>query len=133
MRNAPTICITDDHDVFHGNIWGEGGEAWDMETGGQSKAGYKQPAGMVNVVHNTHASHHPDLYDDTPMKQDISVYYGDMVYGRVSFAILGDRMWKSGPERVDTGSGRADHVYDPTWATWALDVPGLNLLGESQV
>jgi hypothetical protein len=132
MRNAPTICITDDHDVFHGNIWGEGGEAWDMETGGQSKAGYKQPAGMVNVVHTTHASHHPDVYDTTLMKQGISVYYGDMVYGRVSFAILGDRMWKSGPERVDTGSGRADHVYDPTWDTSALDVPGLELLGERQ-
>ncbi len=21
MRNAPTICIPDDHDVFHGNLW----------------------------------------------------------------------------------------------------------------
>ncbi|MGB0153417.1 MAG: alkaline phosphatase D family protein [Verrucomicrobiales bacterium] len=132
MRDRPTICVTDDHDVFHGNIWGEGGEAWDTETPGQSKAGYKQPPGMVNVVHTTHASHHPDLYDDTPMKQDISVYYGDMVYGGVSFAILGDRMWKSGPERVDTGTGRADHVYDPTWDTIALDVPGLDLLGDRQ-
>lgn len=132
MRDRPTICVTDDHDVFHGNIWGEGGEAWDTETPGQSKAGYKQPPGMVNVVHTTHASHHPDLYDDTSMKQDISVYYGDMVYGGVSFAILGDRMWKSGPERVDTGTGRADHVYDPTWDTIALDVPGLDLLGDRQ-
>ena len=22
MRNAPTLCIPDDHDVFQGNIWG---------------------------------------------------------------------------------------------------------------
>ncbi|MEM6915055.1 MAG: alkaline phosphatase D family protein [Verrucomicrobiota bacterium] len=132
MRNAPTICVTDDHDVFHGNIWGEGGVAWDTGLPGASRAGYKQPPGMVNVVHTTHAAHHPDLYDATPMKRDISVYYGDMVYGGVSFAILGDRQWKSGPERVDTGTGRADHVYDPTWDTAALDAPGLELLGERQ-
>ncbi|MEM9282544.1 MAG: alkaline phosphatase D family protein [Verrucomicrobiota bacterium] len=132
MRDRPTICVTDDHDVFHGNIWGEGGEAFDTETPGNSKAGYKQPPGMVNVVHTTHASHHPDFYDPTPMKRDISVYYGDMVYGGVSFAILGDRQWKSGPERVDTGTGRADHVYDPEWDTQALDADGLELLGERQ-
>jgi hypothetical protein len=132
MRDRPTICLTDDHDVFHGNIWGDGGSAFDTETPGVSKSGYRQPPGMVNVVHTTHASHHPDLYDNTPMKQDIRVYYGDMVYGGVSFAILGDRQWKSGPERVDTGTGRADHVYDPTWDTAALDVPGLELLGERQ-
>ena len=132
MRDRPTICLTDDHDVFHGNIWGDGGSAFDTETPGVSKSGYRQPPGMVNVVHTTHASHHPDLYDNTPMKQDIRVYYGDMVYGGVSFAILGDRQWKSGPERVDTGTGRADHVYDPTWDTAALDVSGLELLGERQ-
>ena len=27
MKNAPTICLPDDHDVFHGNIWGESGAA----------------------------------------------------------------------------------------------------------
>ncbi len=132
MRNAPTICITDDHDVFHGNIWGEAGKAQDTETPGVSKGGYKQPPSMVNVVHTVHVSHHPDFYDPTPVKQDISVYYGDMVYGGVSFAILADRQWKSGPEKVDTGSGRADHVYDATWDTAALDVPGLDFLGERQ-
>ena len=24
MRDVPTICTPDDHDVFHGNLWGEG-------------------------------------------------------------------------------------------------------------
>ena len=53
-----------------------------------SKGGYREPARMVNVVHKTCAGHHPDYFDATPVKQDISVYYGDMVYGGVSFAIL---------------------------------------------
>jgi hypothetical protein len=133
MRNAPTILITDDHDVFHGNIWGAGGIPM-LGTNGatDSFAGYIQPAEMVNVVHLTHTAHHPDFFNPEPIKQDISVYYGDMVYGGVGFAILADRMWKSGPEEVDTGDGRPDHLSDPTIDTRGLDKPGLVLLGERQ-
>ncbi len=133
MRDRPTICIPDDHDVFQGNIWGEGGAAMDVDAGGaSSNGGYREPARMVNVVHKTNAGHHPDYYDPTPVKQGISVYYGDLVYGDVSFAILGDRQFKSGPQRVDTGSGRADHVKAPDLDTSKLDKPGLVLLGERQ-
>ena len=135
MRHAPTICIPDDHDVFQGNIWGEGGAAMSItaaDPGASSKGGYIEPARMVNAVHRTNVSHHPDPYDPTPSKQDISVYYGDMVYGGVSFAILADRQWKSGPERVKTGGPRADHVTDPNFDTRTLDQPGLVLLGERQ-
>ena len=63
MRDRPTICIPDDHDVFHGNIWGEGGAA--MEAGAKqtsSYGGYRQPVRMVNVVHKTNAAHHPDYF-----------------------------------------------------------------------
>jgi phosphodiesterase/alkaline phosphatase D-like protein len=133
MKNAPTICIPDDHDVFQGNIWGEAGAAMkEQDKGASSKGGYREPARMVNVVHMTNCSHHPDFYDPQPVEQDISVYFGDMVYGGVSFAILGDRQWKSGPERVETGSGRADHVRDKNFDTSVLDKPGLVLLGERQ-
>ncbi|QDT95431.1 alkaline phosphatase D family protein [Gimesia aquarii] len=131
MRDRPTVCIPDDHDVFQGNIWGEGGMKM-TEGSTSSKGGYREPARMVNVVHKTCAGHHPDYYDPTPCKQNISVYYGDMVYGGVSFAILGDRQFKSGPERVETGSGRADHVSDPNFDTSKLDKPGLELLGDRQ-
>lgn len=133
MRNAPTLCLPDDHDVFQGNIWGEGGKKMDTGDGGaSSKGGYIEPAAMVNVVHKSTVAHHPDAYDPTPVLQDISVYYGDMVYGGVSFAIIADRQWKSGPEKVDTGSGRADHVMDKDFDCLALDKPGLVLLGERQ-
>jgi phosphodiesterase/alkaline phosphatase D-like protein len=135
MRHAPTICLPDDHDVFQGNIWGEGGAKMSItaaDPGASSKGGYIEPARMVNAVHRTNVSHHPDPFDPTPSKQDISVYYGDMVYGGVSFAILADRQWKSGPERVKTGGPRADHVTDPDFDTRTLDQPGLVLLGERQ-
>ncbi len=133
MRNCPTICLADDHDVFQGNIWGEGGKPMQIDDGGaSSNGGYIEPARMVNVVHITNTAHHPDYYDPTPVEQGISVYYGDMVYGGVGFAIIADRQFKSGPQHVDTGGGRADHVVDPNFDTGNLDQPGLSLLGQRQ-
>ena len=133
MRNAPTILITDDHDVFHGNLWGDGGiEMPDKTRGTSSYVGYIQPVEMVNVVHLTHTAHHPDFFNPEPIAQGMSVYYGDMVYGGVGFAILSDRKWKSGPHEVDAGGGRPDHVSDPHIDTRAMDKPGLELLGERQ-
>ena len=133
MRNAPTLCLPDDHDVFQGNVWGEGGKKMDVgDSGASSKGGYLEPARMVLAVHKTNVAHHPDAFDPTPVQQGISVYYGDMVYGGVSFAIIADRQWKSGPERVDTGGGRADHVPNPQFDTLTLDKPGLVLLGVRQ-
>lgn len=132
MADRPTVCIPDDHDVFQGNIWGEGGAA--MPEGGNTSTdgGYIEPVRMVQVVHRVNTAHHPKLFDPTPVKQGMSVYYGDMVYGRVSFAIIGDRQFKSAPGRVNTGEGRADHVTSPEIDVEALDKPGLELLGERQ-
>jgi len=134
MRHAPTICLPDDHDVFQGNIWGEGGAPMQGEAdGASSKGGYAQPARMVNVVHRTNCSHHPDFASPKPCLQDISVYYGDMVYGSISFAIIADRQWKSGPEKAgNPTNGRIDHVTDPKADVAAFDKPGLVLLGERQ-
>jgi len=133
MKDRPTLCLPDDHDVFQGNIWGEGGVPMkDIEGGASSKGGYREPARMVNVVHKTNTAHHPDPYETEPCEQDISVYYGEVLYGGVGFAVLGDRQWKSGPERVETGLGRADHVVDPDFDTTTLDLDGLDLLGERQ-
>ncbi len=132
MRNAPTLCLPDDHDVFHGNLWGEGGMK--MREGGNTSTdgGYIEPAKMINVVHKTNVAHHPDAYDPSPSLQSISVYYGELVYGGVGFAIVADRQWKSGPQHVQTGAGRGDHVEEADFDTSVLDKPGLVLLGERQ-
>jgi len=132
MRDRVTVCLPDDHDVYQGNLWGEGGR----DCGGiknHASGGYAQPVRMVNAVHRTQTSHHPDLFDPTPIERGISVYYGDMVYGRISFAILADRQFKSGPEgKVNTWEGRPDHVKSPNVDVISLDKPGLKLLGDRQ-
>lgn len=102
FRNRPVVIIPDDHDVFHGNLWGEGGKRANTELGwgynAQDDGGYKEPPDFVNMVHRTQTGHLPDPYDPTPVLNDISVYYTDMIYGDVSFAIIADRQWKSAPK-----------------------------------
>jgi phosphodiesterase/alkaline phosphatase D-like protein len=130
-RDRPSISIPDDHDVYQGNNWGEGGAP---QTTTQEAGGYNMPGPWVNVVHQTNTSHHPDPWDATPCKQGISVYSGPLVYGRVSFAILADRQFKSGPEgKVPSTGSRGDHVVDPNWDPKTADVPGLQLLGPGQM
>lgn len=132
MRDRPTLCTPDDHDVFQGNLWGNGGNPVPMAQ--HDAGGYAEPARMVQVVHRTNTSHHPDFFDPTPIEQGISVYYGDMVYGRVSFAVVSDRMFKSGPRgTVADWPGRPDHVKDKSYDVSKLDKPGLELLGDRQL
>lgn len=132
LKDRPSVMLPDDHDVYQGNIWGNGGNATTMAE--HQRGGYAQSADFVNVVHRTQTGHHPDAFDPTPMKQNISVYYGDMVYGRVSFAIIADRMFKSGPKgTVATWKGRPDHMNDKTVDVKSLDKPGLSLLGDRQL
>lgn len=101
MRDRPTVAIPDDHDVYHGNIWGHGGKKAEGPWRPQSdNGGYIMDARFVNAVHNTQVSHLPDPFDPTPIEQDISVYYTNLTYGDISFAVVADRMWKSAPRLV---------------------------------
>lgn len=130
-RDRPSISIPDDHDVYQGNIWGESGAP---RRGTQEMGGYDLPGAWVNVVHRTQTSHHPDPADPAAVTQGISVYFGSLTYGRISFAILADRQFKSAPEgKVPPTGGRGDHVRDPKFDPKTADLPGLQLLGERQM
>jgi len=136
MRDRPTITIPDDHDVFQGNLWGNGGNNIDFDTFRQfsgTSGGYVEPFEMVQAVHTTQCSHLPDCYDNTLMKQGISPYHTELVYGRISFAIVGDRMYKSGPKQVASWEGRKDHIQDPEFDLAKIDPPGLKMLGDQQI
>ena len=133
MRDRPSICLLDDHDVYHGNIWGEGGkqvDRWELHNNG----GYFMPPEWVNAVQRMQTAHLPDPHDPMPVKNDISVYYTDMVYGRVSFALLEDRKWKTGPDGfVPPNPGRPDWIEDPAFDPASVDLPGAKLLGDRQL
>lgn len=102
-RDRPVVIIPDDHDVFHGNLWGEAGKLANIELGygyaSQDDGGYKERPDFVNMVHRTQTGHLPDPVDSAPVLNDISVYFTNMNYRGVSFAILADRQWKSAPKK----------------------------------
>ena len=94
-RNTPAILLVDDHDVYHGNVWGNGGRP--APEGDQNRGGYRCTAEFVDVVQRTQCGHNPDAYDPTPVEQGIGVYYGAFRFGGVSFAVLEDRKFKTAP------------------------------------
>jgi alkaline phosphatase D len=104
FRHIPCAFIPDDHDVYHGNIWGEGGKAADISQAwgypAQDSGGYKMPPEWVNMVQKSQTSHLPDAFDPTPVKRGIGVYYTNWNYGGISFAIIEDRKFKSSPLNI---------------------------------
>ena len=138
LRERPSVSIPDDHDVYHGNIWGAGGKATAKEGSGsvrQDSGGYKMPPEWVNMVERTQTSHLPDPFDPTPVKQGIGVYYCEMNYAGISFAIIEDRKFKSAPKALIPKA--------EVWNGWPQnkefaaaeegDVPEADLLGERQL
>ena len=137
-RRLPSVSIPDDHDVYHGNVWGAGGIATPAGLGGaaaQDAGGYKMPAEFVRMVERTQTSHLPDPPDPAPVAQDIGVYFTDILYGGVSFAVLEDRKFKSAPGPILPEAGVVNG-----WAQNAAfdakresDAPGAMLLGDRQL
>ncbi len=133
MKDRPTVCLVDDHDVGHGNLWGEGGKA-SAGTKGATDGGYMYPAEFVKMVERQQCWSLPDPFDPTPIKQGIGVYYTDVNVGGVSFALLEDRKFKSAPlGNIPLMGRRPDHIKDPNYDRDAVDLEGLELLGERQL
>ena len=139
FRHIPAAMIPDDHDVYHGNIWGEGGLAAPTDQGwgydAQDQGGFKMPPSWVNMVQRCQTSHLPDAHDPTPVAQGIGVYYTHWNYAGVSFAVLEDRKFKSAPGNVLPAAAEAVNGF----ATGAgfdhrahRNHPGARLLGERQ-
>lgn len=133
VRNVPSITVPDDHDVYQGNFWAQGGRA--APKGNWNLGGYMHPGEFVAQVHRTQTSHLPDAADPDCLEQNIPAYFCDWNWGGMSFAILGDRLFKSGPEGKglpESKTKRPDHYNNPEFDTRTLDLPTLELLGKPQ-
>ncbi|WP_010521582.1 metallophosphoesterase family protein [Aquimarina agarivorans] len=132
IRNTPTICLPDDHDIGQANLWGAGGKKGTARNG--ESGGYYMPVEYVKEVERAQTSHLPDPYDPTPIEQGIGVYYTDLKWGSISFAILEDRKFKNGLE----GFVKDEKKYFPKVTAANIDdrpfnVKGTTLLGERQL
>ncbi|MEM1359762.1 MAG: hypothetical protein AAGF89_16275, partial [Bacteroidota bacterium] len=123
IKNTPTVTIPDDHDVGQGNIWGDGGRKSSNRDG--NNGGYYMPVPYIKEVERAQTSHLPDPFDPRPIEQGIGVYYTDYTWGGISFAIIEDRKFKSGPGRVLKKRSYAD--------TREMNVPEASLLGDRQL
>lgn len=131
VKDTPCICLPDDHDVFHPNLWG-----WDGRTspdGNWNNGGYVMSPGFVNMVERTQVSHLPDPYDSTPVHQGIGVYYAPMNLGGISFAIIEDRKFKSPNTIITTADIWDGHIQNSRYDPGKADVDGAQLLGERQL
>ncbi len=149
MRDIPCVCLLDDHDVFHGNLWGAGGKragrladdkelpaeyGGDKESWSQDQGGYKMPAEWVNMAERTQTSHLPDPFDPTPVKQGIGVYYCELKYGQVSFAVIEDRKFKSSATPLIPDAKIVNGFFhNPNFDPKNTDVTGAELLGQRQL
>ncbi|MHC4207820.1 MAG: metallophosphoesterase family protein [Planctomycetota bacterium] len=135
IRNIPTVTIPDDHDVGQANLWGQGGRVSSVRAG--HDGGYAAPVEYVKEVERAQTSHLPDPFDPTPIERGIGVYYTNLTIGRVSFAIIEDRKFKTGPAGLLPDKGwrpdRPDHISKPGYDPIGLDVPEARLLGERQL
>ena len=98
IRNTPTVCLPDDHDIGQGNLWGSGGKRARTRNG--QSGGYYMPVEYVQEVERAQTSHLPDAFDPTPIENGIGVYYTALTWGGISFAIIEDRKFKTGPLEV---------------------------------
>ena len=132
IKDRPTVCIPDDHDVGQANLWGENGKVSKLPGG--ADGGYIMPPDYVNRVQRAQTSNLPDPYDATPIRQGITVYYTSLKVGGIDFAILEDRKWKTGPAGLIPKQGpRPDHITSPDYDPQAIDVPEARLLGDRQL
>ncbi len=132
MRDRPTICIPDDHDVGHGNLWGADGKQSTIP--GDADGGYRYAVSYVNQVQRQQSWHLPDAVDPAPVERGITVYFTRMRVGGIDFAILEDRKFKTGPAgKIPQMGPRPDHINDEKYDPKSIDLPGLQLLGERQM
>ncbi len=132
FRTRPCVTIPDDHDIGQGNIWGEYGKKASSSAG--NDGGYFYHPEYVKMVERCQTAHLPDPFNATPIKQGIGVYYTQLIWGGVDFAIIEDRKFKSGPNgKIPQQGPRPDHIRNPEYNPKDIDLEGLELLGKRQL
>ena len=139
LRDRPSIMITDDHDVYANDLWGNGGLRM---TGSRTSGGYPMHPKWVNAVERTQTWHLPDAAAPGPWGDGIVAYFTSLDYAGVSFAILEDRKFKSPPSEVlaeaipDPRTKKPNRtlevIMDPAFDASKLDREDLHLLGTDQ-
>jgi alkaline phosphatase D len=150
-REIPCVCLADDHDVYHGNLWGAGGrravypeiqqqvgseriEPAILQQRAQDSGGYLMEARWVQLVYETQSSHLPVWPDAGVIWDNVPACFGHLLVGGVSFALLEDRKFKSAPvDFLPDAEILNGWPLNKDWdSAKSSDAPGAQLLGEGQ-
>ncbi|OYX25573.1 MAG: hypothetical protein B7Z06_07060 [Flavobacteriales bacterium 32-35-8] len=139
FQHVPVINLPDDHDVFQGNLFGANGIEFPKASADKryprDYGGYMMPPDWVNLAMTTQTSHMPDPYDSTPIERGIHVFYSNWDYGGISFGIVEDRKFKSGPAAVlpHEAEVRDAYIENPDYPIKERSFPDAHLLGTRQI
>lgn len=98
LAKTPSVIIPDDHDVFQGNLFGNGGVA--LKIRGEidlNAGGYLMPGKWVSAVERCHTGHLPPSRANFKTPLGLKPYFTSLIYGGLSMAVLEDRKFKSAP------------------------------------
>lgn len=135
LGNRPSIIIPDDHDVFQGNLFGDGGRAMkNPRILKWSSGGYIMPGRWVAAVERCNTGHLPKPYADFKTPLGLKPYFTSMTYGGISMAILEDRKFKTAPDSLPVnvrGSGEGGQLLgikqEKFLAKWVRDWNGTSM------
>ncbi len=139
FQDIPVVNLPDDHDVFQGNLFGAGGIEFPKAAMGKSfprdYGGFMMPPEWVNLAMTTQTSHMPDAYDPTPIAQGIHVFYSNWDYAGISFGIVEDRKFKSGPAAIlpKEAEVRDAYVENADYPIEEQEYPEAHLVGTRQM
>lgn len=99
LATRPSVIIPDDHDVFQGNLFGDGGKTMRQRRKMLwSSGGYLMPGPWVTAVERCNTGHLPPPFANFRTPHGLKPYYTSLTYSGVSMAVLEDRKFKTAPE-----------------------------------
>jgi len=116
LRSRPTVTILDDQDVY------------------QNQSAYRMDTVWTHMVQRTQTSHLPKPASQAAVRQGIGVYYTEIRYAGVSFAVIEDQKFRSVPELLlPEARIKGGRAMNPAFgAAVNGDMPDALLLGEMQ-
>ena len=131
--STPAVLLLDDHDVYHGNLWGMGVRR--NVNGDDQYGGFLYDAEFIRMVERIQTWHLPDARDPGPYRNGIGAYFTALDYGGISFAIIEDRKFKSPPvalRNLRPGVLKDGKIIDPSFDIAVATPAELDLLGAEQ-
>lgn len=129
-RDVPTVVLVDDHDVYQGDLWGDGGTP--SRNGQNKEGGYIHEPEFVRMVERTQTAANPEPSRREHIKQGLTSYYTNFSMGGVHFALLEDRKFKSMPTLVGEVEKYGSKIMNEGYDGRDADIANGHILGAGQ-